>query len=126
MRALAFIISLLLLAGTVDPTQGWLIALVVVTGLAALRLRFVPWLRVRPAIDLRLGSFVLAVLLLAGAVDTSKEWLIGLTVLTGFAMICPRLISIPIDARDRAWRDWRNGWDRDWEWEWRSDGSEWR
>jgi len=123
MRLAAFVISLLLLAGTVDPTQGWLIALVVVTGIAALRPRLAPPWSLRPAIGLRLASFVLAVLLLAGTVDASREWLIALTAVSGFAMIWPRLISVPLyEERRRRWPDWRGGWDWDWEW----DRSDWR
>ena len=60
MRLFAFILALLLLAGSVDPTRGWLITLVVVTGLAAVRPRFWNWFHMRPTNDLRLVSFILA------------------------------------------------------------------
>jgi hypothetical protein len=114
MRLLAFIISLLLLAGTVDPTDGWLIALAVVTGIAVFRPRFRDGLSIRPAIDLRLASFVFATLLVAGAIEPTKDWLIGLTFVTGFAMVTPRLIHVDLFGEDerRGWCDWR-----DWRWE---------
>lgn len=105
---IAFIIALLLLAGSVEPTQGWLIALVVVTGAAAMRLR--PWapLRLRPALDLRMVAFVLSVLLLAGTVDATRDWLIGLSIATGLATFAPRLISLDgHDRHDRHARRWR-------------------
>lgn len=115
MRLFAFIVALLLLAGSIDPTRGWLIALVVVTGVSALRPRFWNWLHVRPAIDLRLASFVLAVLLLAGAIDATREWLIVLSVVTGLAMIAPGMIGADCFGRGRddrrAWR-WQRRVDR--------------
>ena len=69
MRLAAFILALLLLAGTIDPTQGWLIALVVVTGLAMFRWR---WYYGHPVVDIGLASFVIAVLLLAGTVEPDE------------------------------------------------------
>ena len=72
MRLFAFIIAVSLLAGWMDPTRGWLIALVVATGLAAVRPRFWNWFHVRPSNDLRLVSFILAILLLAGVVDPTR------------------------------------------------------
>jgi hypothetical protein len=118
MRILAFVLSLLLLAGTVDPTRGWLITLVVLTGVAAFRLR--PWRFVaRPALDVRLGSFVLAVLLLAGTMDPTKDWLIVLSAVTGVAAFMPGLISLEDRGDRRGWsnREWRwrrieRRWDR--------------
>jgi hypothetical protein len=111
MRLLAFILSLLLLAGTVDPTRGWLIALTVVTGLALFRPRFWGWLKLRPAVDVRLASFVLAVLLLAGTIDATRDWLIGLTIVTGVAMVMPRLVHLDLFGEERGhdWFDWK--WD---------------
>ena len=96
MRLATFIIALLLLAGTVDPTQGWLIALTVVAGLAAFRPRFWGALSLKPAIDFRLATFVFAVLLLAGAIEPTKDWLIGLTIVSGIAMVCPKIISVDL------------------------------
>jgi hypothetical protein len=114
MRILAFILALLLLAGTVDPTRGWLIVLVVLTGIAAFRLR--PWLfGSRPALDVRMASFVLAVLLLAGAIDATRDWLIALAAVTGVAAFMPRLISLDQDDRGARWHaGWRRG---AWRWE---------
>lgn len=110
MRLLPFIISLLLLAGTVDPTQGWLIALTVVTGIVVFRPGFSDGLSLRPAVDVRLAAFLLAVLMLAGVVDTNRDWLIGLTIVTGVAMIMPRIIHIDLFGDDeRRSRDWF-GW----------------
>jgi hypothetical protein len=111
MRLFAFILALLLLAGSVDPTRGWLITLVVVTGLVAVRPRFWNWFRVRPANDLRLASFILAILLLAGVVDPTRGWLIALSVVTGLAMTTPNfgidLFGINRhDHHDYSWR-WR-------------------
>ena len=72
MRVIGFIIALLLLDGAVEPTQGWLIALVVVTGLAVFRPR--PWspLHLRPAIDERLVAFVLVPIAAIVAVATAS------------------------------------------------------
>jgi hypothetical protein len=111
MRLIAFIISLLLLAGTVDPTQGWLIALTVVTGLAVFRPRFWHGLSLRPAVDVRLAAFVLATLMLMGVADTTKDWLIGLTIVTGVAMIMPRIVHIDLFGEEprHNWCDWT--WD---------------
>jgi len=108
MRLLAFIIALLLLAGTIDPTRGWLIALVVVTGVAVFRPR--PWnpFHLRPAVDVRLASFVLAVLLLAGTIDPTRDWLIGLSIVTGVAAFMPRVIAFDLfgeHERRRWWAD---------------------
>ena len=114
MGVLGFILALLLLAGTVDPTQGWLIALTVVTGLAAVRLRFGDGLSVRPAFDVRLGAFIFAVMLLVGVIEPTKDWLIGLSIVTGVAAFMPRMVAL-----DRGWWErwhWRRGWDDDWYW----------
>lgn len=105
MRLLAFVLALLLLAGEVDPVRGWLIALVVLTGIAAFRIR--PWrgLSLRPALDVRMGSFVLAVLLLAGAIDPTKDWLIVLSAVTGVAMLMPGLVSFDdCEPQPARWR----------------------
>lgn len=122
---IAFIIALLLLAGTVAPTQGWLIGLVVASGASAMRLR--PWapLRLRPALDLRMAAFVLSILLLAGTIDATRDWLIGLSIATGLATFMPRLISLEgHDHRDRGSRRWQR-------WEvhhgrWHDHGSDWK
>jgi outer membrane murein-binding lipoprotein Lpp len=131
-RLFAFILALLLLAGSVDPTRGWLITLVVVTGLAAIRPRFWNWFHVRPVVDLRLAAFVLAVLLLAGTIDPTRDWLIALSVVTGLAMCMPRMMAFDLFRADRdddrAWRwqrraeRWSQRADRGWErWERRMD-----
>ncbi len=104
MRLVAFILALVLLAGAVDATRGVLIALVVVSGIAALRPRIWNPLHMRPALDLRLGVFVIAVLLLAGAVDPTRNWLIALSVVGGLAAFMPRVLSF--DAFDRDRRAW--------------------
>jgi hypothetical protein len=85
MRLGGFIIAILLLAGAVDPTRGPLIVLTVLSGLAAIRWR--PWrpFSARAFPDARLATFVLAVLLLAGVIDPTRGWLIGLTVAAGLA-----------------------------------------
>jgi hypothetical protein len=125
-RLFAFILVLLLLAGSVDATRGWLIALVVVTGISALRPRFWNWFRVRPSNDLRLVSFILAILLLAGVVDPTRDWLIALTVVTGLALTAPGfgidLLGLNRhDHNDYGWRwrrragKWTNWADADWE-----------
>lgn len=104
MTILAFVLALLLLAGTVDPERGWLITLVVLTGIPAMRLRFWRPLDVRPALDVRLAAFVLAILLLAGTVDATRDWLIALAAVTGVAAFMPRLISLEDPHRERAHR----------------------
>ena len=140
MRLLTFIIALLLLAGTVDSTRGWLIALVVVSGLAAVRWRSWRPFSFRPVIDLRLASFVLAVLLLAGTIDATRDWLIALSIVSGLALFTPRMFGVwriddgwgywPFDgdrhddrlARRyerryrRQWRRWAR-WGSDWDWD---------
>ena len=115
MGILGFILALLLLAGTVDPTQGWLIALTVVTGLAALRIRFGDGLSVRPAFDVRLAAFIFAVLLLAGVIEPTKDWLIGLSIVTGVAAFMPRMLALDA-GRWPYWYGWRGRWDDDWYW----------
>ena len=103
MRIAAFIIALLLLGGSIDPTRGWLIAMVVLTGLSAMRFR--PWapLRLRPALDVRLAAFVLSIVLLAGAVEADRNWLIALSAVTGVAAFLPKVVSL--EAREpRRWR----------------------
>ncbi len=116
MRLAAFVISLLLLDGAIDPTRGWLIALVVITGLSMMRVRFRGTLVVKPAIDLRLGAFIFAVLLLAGTIEPTKDWLIGLSILTGFAMAMPGVISFDIygDRQRRRAKFW--AWTTDNQW----------
>jgi hypothetical protein len=116
MRILAFVLALLLLAGTVDPTRGWLITLVVLTGLSAFRPRFGNPLEFRPKLDVRLGAFVFAVLLLAGVMDANRDWLIGLAAVTGVAAFMPGMISLGRGRRRSRW---------DWEWAW-SEPREWR
>ena len=144
MRLASFIVALLLLAGSVDPTRGWLIALVVVSGLAAMRWRSWRPFTLRPAFDLRLGAFALAVLLLAGVIDPTKSWLIAMTVVAGVAMVSPGILSLDGHEHDgwyfnhgahinRGWRilhgahfvhgprgfrrDWR-AWDARWGGDW--------
>lgn len=116
MRILAFGLALLLLAGTVDPTRGWLITLVVLTGLAAFRPSFGQPLEFRPKLDMRLGAFVLAVLLLAGTVDANRDWLIALAAVTGVAAFMPGIISLGGSRHRDRW---------EWEWSW-SEPKEWR
>jgi len=126
MRLFAFIVALLLLAGWMDPTRGWLTTLVVVTGLAAVRPRFWNWFHMQPTNDLRLVSFILAILLLAGVVDPTRDWLIALTVVTGLAMTTPsfgmHLLGFNRhDDHAHGWRwrrragRWSNRADDDWE-----------
>ncbi len=135
MRLAAFIIALLLLAGSVDPSRGWLIALVVVTGLGALRVHvWRPW-HLQPAVDIRLAAFVIAALLLAGAIDPTRGWLIALTVVSGLMMVSPHALSIDLfgvnhrrRSSQRWWRNDARDWapsnddDREWQcWEQRMD-----
>lgn len=128
MRILAFVLALLLLAGNVEPTKGWLIVLVVLTGLAAFRMR--PWYgpMPRPALDVRMASFVLAVMLLAGAVEADKDWLIALSAVTGVAAFMPNLVSLSGGGRDdghwRRWRGPRRRYGRRWAVDW--EGDDWR
>lgn len=118
MRILSFVLALLLLDGAVDPTQGWLITLVVMTGVAAMRLR--PWnpAHLRPTLDMRLAAFVLAILLLAGTVDPTRDWLIALSAVTGVAAFMPRMFALDSDDRHerrhvRMHRRFRRDWDGD-------------
>ncbi len=122
MRLFAFVVALLLLAGSIDPTRGWLIALVVVTGVSAIRPRFWNWFHVSPALDLRLAAFVLALLLLAGTVEPTREWLIALSVVTGMAMVMPGAFGLErlgFGHDDHGQRRRMDRWsaraDRDWD-----------
>jgi phosphoglycerol transferase MdoB-like AlkP superfamily enzyme len=118
MRLLSFVLALLLLAGTVEPTQGWLITLVVLTGVSAMRLRLWSRTLVRPALDMRLAAFVLSILLLAGTVDATRDWLIALSAVTGVAAFMPRMFAVDRDDRFgrrhvRMHRRYRSSWDGD-------------
>ena len=128
MRILAFVLALLLLAGTIDPTQGWLILLVTVAGIAAFRLR--PWygFMPRPALDVRMAAFVVAVLLLAGTVEANKDWLIVLSIVTGVAAFMPGVLSLDGGGRPHRANRWcgprvnkherwsrSQGWAAEWE-----------
>ncbi len=116
MRLLAFVLALLLLAGTVDPARGWLITLVVLTGLAAIKPRWWGSFHVWPAVDARLAAFVLAVLLLAGTIDPTRDWLIALSAVTGVAAFMPRIFHVDLFGfNDLAERRAR------WQWRWDSD-----
>jgi hypothetical protein len=123
MRLLAFVLALLLLAGSIDPTRGWLITLVVLTGLAAVRPRFRAPFDVRPRLDVRLASFVLAVLLLAGTIDPTRDWLIALAAVTGVAAFMPRVFALDgflgfdRGRRHRRWH-WNWAWDPDEDFGW--------
>lgn len=122
MRLFSFILALLLLAGTIDPTRGWLITLVVISGIAWVRPR--PWnpFDVRLAIDARLAAFVLAVLLLAGTIDPTRDWLIALSAVTGVAAFMPRVFAIdPFGFERRHRRGFRFDWDWDWHRDWDED-----
>lgn len=121
MRVIAFILALTLLAGVVDPTRGWLTWIVVLTGFAAMRPRLSPAFELRPALDLRLALFVLAALLLAGAVEPTRGALIALSVTGGLAVFAPGGGGILSGYSPRAerWdadggpdvrRAWRAGW----------------
>ncbi len=117
MRLLAFVLALLLLAGNIDPTRGWLIALVVLTGLAAVRPRiWAPW-DFRPRIDARLAAFVLAVLLLAGTIEPTRDWLIALSAVTGVAAFMPRAFALDRILGHESHGRGRRGWRWDWSWE---------
>jgi hypothetical protein len=125
MRLLAFVLALLLLAGDIDPTRGWLITLVVLTGLAAVRPRFWSPFDLRPRLDARLASFVLAILLLAGTVNPTRDWLVALAAVTGVAAFMPRVFALDgflgfDHGRGSRHRRWRS----DWSWE-PDDGDRW-
>lgn len=128
MRIAACIVALLLLAGSVEPTRGWLIALTVLTGLGMLRLR--PWrpFAFTPHADVRMASFVLAALLLAGTVEANRDWLIVTAAVTGVAAFFPRIVALDLfgqrerDRRDDTWARARHRWD--WQWDWT--GDDWR
>lgn len=113
MRPTIFAFALLLLAGWLDPSQLWLTYMVVLTGIDAFRIT--PWapLRLRPRLNVRMGSFVLSVLLLASVVDPTRGWMIALTAVTGAAMLMPGLVSLDEgQGRRRRSRDaWWTAWD---------------
>lgn len=121
MRVLAFVLALLLLAGNIEPERGWLITLVVLTGLAAVRPRFWSPFDVRPRLDARLAAFVLATLLLAGAVAPTRDWLIALAAVTGVAAFMPRVFALDrFLGSEHGWHRhrWRSQWDLDDERRW--------
>jgi len=124
MRLATFIMALLLLAGSVDPTRNTFIVLTVFSGLAFVHWR--PWrlLDAEPATDLRVVPFVLALLLLAGAIDPSRGVFIGLSVAAGVALVTPRLFGFG-DSHHGWWQSrryyarrhggqWSAGWE-DWQ-----------
>lgn len=135
MRLAVFIISLMLLAGTVDATTGWLAVLASLAGIAAFRLYpwrlFIP----RPTFDVRMASFVLALLLAFGAVDATKDWLIAMSAVSGVAAFMPGIMSLEdrrgergnwwgsCDGSDRRSRRLERRWRR---WEQRFDREAWR
>ncbi len=123
MRFVAFVLSILLLAGSIDPTRGWLIALVVVTGLAATRLHYGNIWRWNPVLDLRLAAFVLALLLLAGAVGPTRDWLVVLSVVSGLAAFAPKLFHV--DAFGGRSHHWQGRMERRWRRHSRSFGDDW-
>lgn len=112
MRMTGFVLALLLLGGAVEPTRGPLIALTVVTGLAFARPRMGLWTHMRPRVDLRLASFILAALLLAGVIAPTKDWLIVLSVITGIAMVAPGFAGRLLGLHDGASGTRRYSWDR--------------
>jgi hypothetical protein len=123
-RVFAFILAVLLLAGSIEPARGWLIALVVVSGLAATRLHHGNLWSFDPAVDARIVAFVLAILLLAGTIDPTRDWLIALMAVTGVAAFAPRLFAIDPFGRDYRrrgrwhrfdWRRWERRMDRHWQ-----------
>ena len=125
MAFVAFVIALLLLAGMVDVADGWLIALTVVSGLAAVRFVDSDGVPVRLRLDVRLAAFALAALLLAGVIDPTKDWLIALSVVTGVAAFMPRIVAFD---RRRRWPDSRSytNWDWNWDDEFWTRGQAWR
>ena len=100
----AFIIALLLTAGTVEPEGAWLVTLAVLTGLHGLRPRFSPFGAVA------IAAFVIALLLAIDAIEPTGGWLVSLTVLTGIEAFRPGS-----SRGRRRWRDWA------WEWDWNRD-----
>ena len=113
MRLAAFILAILLLAGDIDPTRGWQITLVVFTGIAAFRIHLWWPFSPRPALDVRMGAFLLAVLLLAGTIEPTKDWLIALAAVTGVAMVAPKLVSLDDNSSRVYWRrHGRTRWSR--------------
>jgi hypothetical protein len=113
MRLAVFIQALLMLSGAIDPTRGWLIVFVALAGVAAFRMR--PWrgFSLRPALDVRMGTFILAVLLLAGAIEPTRDWLIAVTAVSGIALVMPGLISLDGGGdASRRWRHRRARWSR--------------
>lgn len=127
-RLLAFVLALLLLAGRIEPERGWLVTLTVLTGIAAFRPQYWNPLDLRPALDMRLAAFVISVLLLAGAVDPTRDWLIALAAVTGVATFMPRAFALDwgreawwrrygaglswLDSSERPSRRWERRWDR--------------
>lgn len=127
MRIAAFVVALLLLGGAVEPAREWLIALTVLAGLGMLRLR--PWrpFAFTPHTDLRLASFVLAALLLAGTIEASRDWLIVTAAVTGAAAFFPRLVAFDVSGGRRADSGRRRARERRrWDWQWDWTGDEWR
>jgi len=131
MRLATFVIALLLLAGSIDPTKGWLIALVVLAALAVARPFRRGLLDLRPNLEIaRVATLTLAALLLAGTIEPTRDWLIALTAVAGVSAFMPGLFGGGSHWDDlRPWprvsRHGRHGdrFDKEWAWDW---GDDWR
>lgn len=86
MALATFIISLLLATRAVEPVEGWLIALAVLSGLDMLGSQ--PWRISRMSLfAMRVVIFLISLLLVTEAVQPQEGWLIALAVLTGLSML---------------------------------------
>ena len=115
MRLASFVLALLLLTRSIDPTTGWLATLAVLTGIAAFRIHVFWPFSPRPALDLRMAASVLAILLLAGTIEATQAWLIALSIVTGAALVCPGIVALDAGrggslSRGRRWERW-TAWD---------------
>ncbi len=100
-RLTLFISALLLAVDATQPSDPWLVAIAVLSGIAMLTTRG----------ELPRGAniaiFVISLLLLTESIDWNDGWFIAMAVLSGFA-----LFARPVQRLDRVGR-WRRRW-REW------------
>jgi hypothetical protein len=65
----------------------------------------------------RLTIFIIALLLLAGAVEPSRGWFIALAVVSGLSLVFRRPFWRPFHRPDRFARRMARRFERSWSWE---------
>lgn len=109
-RLTLFIITLLLAVDATQPSEPWLVAIAVLSGIGMLSMRG----------ELPRGGniaiFVISLLLLTDSIDWSDGWFIAMAVLSGLALLARPVQRI---ERVRRWRRrWREWFGEDWPFGW--------